>query len=87
MAVLVVWKTLTEMKGFEPLRRLPDLPHFECGPFSHLGTSPETVNIITALWKTVKLYFNIMQMILMRHNTYDKCNINEKVHRKNDNFC
>lgn len=30
----------TEMKGFEPLRRLPDLPHFECGPFNHLGTSP-----------------------------------------------
>ena len=31
-----------EMKGFEPLRRLPDLPHFECGPFSHLGTSPDS---------------------------------------------
>ena len=28
------------MEGFEPSRRLPDLPHFECGPFSHLGTSP-----------------------------------------------
>ena len=22
------------------MRRLPDLPHFECGPFNHLGTSP-----------------------------------------------
>ena len=31
----------TEMEGFEPSRRLPDLPHFECGPFSHLGTSPD----------------------------------------------
>ena len=29
-----------EMEGFEPSRRLPGLPHFECGPFSHLGTSP-----------------------------------------------
>ena len=29
-----------EMEGFEPSRRLPDLPHFECGPFNHLGTSP-----------------------------------------------
>ena len=29
------------MEGFEPSRRLPDLPHFECGPFSHLGTSPK----------------------------------------------
>lgn len=31
---------LTEMERFELSRRLPDLPHFECGPFSHLGTSP-----------------------------------------------
>ena len=23
------------------MRRLPDLPHFECGPFNHLGTSPK----------------------------------------------
>ena len=28
------------MEGFEPSHRLPGLPHFECGPFSHLGTSP-----------------------------------------------
>lgn len=33
--------SLAEMKRFELLRRgTPDLPHFECGPFSHLGTSP-----------------------------------------------
>ena len=25
---------------FELSRRLPDLPHFECGPFNRLGTSP-----------------------------------------------
>lgn len=31
---------LTEMERFELSRRLPDLPHFECGPFSLLGTSP-----------------------------------------------
>ncbi len=32
---------LAEMKRFELLRRgTPDLPHFECGPFNHLGTSP-----------------------------------------------
>ena len=30
-----------EMEGFEPSHRLPGLPHFECGPFSHLGTSPD----------------------------------------------
>ena len=34
--------SLAEMKRFELLRRgTPDLPHFECGPFSHLGTSPK----------------------------------------------
>lgn len=27
----------TEMEGFEPSRRLRDLPHFECGPFGQLG--------------------------------------------------
>lgn len=31
---------ITEMKGFEPLRRRTDLPDFESGPFSLLGTSP-----------------------------------------------
>ena len=32
---------LAEMKRFELLRRFEaDLPHFECGPFNHLGTSP-----------------------------------------------
>ena len=36
---------VAEMKRFELLRRLPDLPHFECGPFDHLGTSP---NIFTS---------------------------------------
>ena len=30
----------TEMMGFEPMRRRTDLPDFESGPFSHLGTSP-----------------------------------------------
>ena len=33
---------LAEMKRFELLRRFEaDLPHFECGPFNHLGTSPD----------------------------------------------
>ena len=33
--------SLAEMKRFELLRRFEaDLPHFECGPFNHLGTSP-----------------------------------------------
>ena len=45
---------LTEMERFELSRRLPDLPHFECGPFSHLGTSPKAVTIITAESETVK---------------------------------
>ena len=30
-----------EMEGFEPSRRLPGLPHFECGPFNHLGIPPD----------------------------------------------
>ena len=34
-------KIKAEMEGFEPSHRLPGLPHFECGPFSHLGTSPD----------------------------------------------
>ena len=34
-------KTALRMKRFELLRRFEaDLPHFECGPFNHLGTSP-----------------------------------------------
>lgn len=28
---------VTESEGFEPSRRLRDLPHFECGPFGQLG--------------------------------------------------
>ena len=36
------YKERAEMEGFEPSHRLPGLPHFECGPFSHLGTSPGT---------------------------------------------
>ncbi len=48
---------LAEMERFELSRQLPDLPHFECGPFSHLGTSPKAVTIITAFGETVKLYF------------------------------
>ena len=35
------YKERAEMEGFEPSHRLPGLPHFECGPFSHLGTSPD----------------------------------------------
>ena len=31
---------VAEMKGFEPLHGVTRLPHFECGPFNHLGTSP-----------------------------------------------
>ena len=34
------------MEGFEPSHRLPGLPHFECGPFSLLGTSPYFVKYI-----------------------------------------
>ena len=34
------YKERAEMEGFEPSHRLPGLPHFECGPFSLLGTSP-----------------------------------------------
>ena len=41
-------KIKAEMEGFEPSHRLPGLPHFECGPFSHLGTSPDSKqNVLT----------------------------------------
>ena len=37
---------LAEMKRFELLRRFEaDLPHFECGPFNHLGTSPYKIPV------------------------------------------
>ena len=42
-------ENMVEEEGFEPPRRLPDLPHFECGPFSLLGTPP----CFTALLKEV----------------------------------
>ena len=39
--VFTLLTSLAEMKRFELLRRFEaDLPHFECGPFNHLGTSP-----------------------------------------------
>ena len=34
---------VAERKGFEPLPSLHWLPHFECGPFDHLGISPFAV--------------------------------------------
>ena len=34
---------MAEMKRFELLRRFPDLPHFKCGPFDRLGTSPNII--------------------------------------------
>ena len=37
-------KIKAEMEGFEPSHRLPGLPHFECGLFSHLSTSPYKTN-------------------------------------------
>lgn len=38
----------TEMQGFEPWRRANGLKHFECLPFSLLGTSPNHVETIHA---------------------------------------
>ena len=38
---IIACRLFTEMEGFEPSRRRTDLPDFESGPFSHLGTSPE----------------------------------------------
>ena len=47
-----------EMERFELSRRLPDLPHFECGPFSHLGTSPYDNELIIYKKKgKVNLFF------------------------------
>ena len=58
---------MAEMERFELSRRLPDLPHFECGPFSHLGTSPytacktdyigPTMYIISSVGKKVNSFF------------------------------
>ena len=33
---------MAEMERFELSRAVRPLPHFECGPFNHLGTSPKT---------------------------------------------
>ena len=43
------FENMAEEEGFEPPRRLPDLPHFECGPFSLLGTPP----CFTTLFKEI----------------------------------
>ena len=59
-----------EMEGFEPSHRLPDLPHFECGPFSHLGTSPcpenclKHVYYISSLSKGQFVFFIDVKRIL-----------------------
>ena len=37
---------VAEMEGFEPPRRFHGLPHFECGRFSHLGTSPAVLRFV-----------------------------------------
>ena len=34
------WQIVAEMERFELSQALTPLPHFECGPFNHLGTSP-----------------------------------------------
>ena len=36
---------MAEKLGFEPRRRVNDLPVFKTGPFSHLGTSPKVNNV------------------------------------------
>ena len=51
---------LAEKEGFEPPRRLPDLPHFECGPFSHLGTSPRLC-LLASFFKEV--FHNLTALI------------------------
>ena len=34
---------MAEMERFELSRAVTRLPHFECGPFNHLGTSPDLI--------------------------------------------
>ena len=79
------------MEGFEPSRRLPDLPHFECGPFSHLGTSPygaffgRPSFIIHSKWQKVNSFSKkdrcflteIMTCNIMKNKSYTKCRRNE----------
>ena len=36
---------VAEMERFELSRAVTRLPHFECGPFNHLGTSPYTQTV------------------------------------------
>lgn len=63
---------LTEMERFELSRRFEaDLPHFECGPFSHLGTSPylsgrniATIDYITHFAAVCQLFFHYLRCIL-----------------------
>ena len=48
------WRDLNSRYGFAVL------PHFECGPFSHLGTSPcVNYTIIQVITKKVKLFVQI----------------------------
>ena len=54
---IYVIRQKTEMEGFEPSRRLPDLPHFECGPFSHLGTSPDGSKNLFRIFRANLYYY------------------------------
>ena len=43
-SMIMTWIFIVaEKQGFEPWRRLHDLPVFKTGPFNHLGTSPYLV--------------------------------------------
>ena len=47
---LAMW--MAQKLGFEPRRRLHDLPVFKTGPFSHLGTSAFLEKINGGPWRT-----------------------------------
>ena len=65
------YKERAEMEGFEPSHRLPGLPHFECGPFSHLGTSPY-VGLFFAAQLGKEIFHQLAATLLVNrtHNVY-----------------
>ena len=68
---------LAEMEGFEPPHALRRLADFESAPFSHLGTSPQTVilqqwlrkksSCLTGLWFLFCKFHNIV------HSVHNHC--------------
>ena len=57
---------MAEMERFELSHGVTRLPHFECGPFNHLGTSPYIISFllkILAYYPTFPLRLQVFFII------------------------